>query len=146
MNSVIRRVLPGVLLGPILLFIAMTASAEEAAPPGVLWEVTSQMSMEGMPMMMPPRTMKQCVRAGLTEPPGASGEQGCTSSGFEQVNNTVTWTSTCSAPMEMTGHGEITYADDSTQAYSGKIEYSGEQGQMTINLTGHVIGTCDNPQ
>jgi len=146
MNLAFRRVLPGAILGPFLLLTISLSSAQDATPPGVLWEVTSQMSMEGMPMMMPARTMKVCAKRDWTEPPGASGEQGCTSSAFEQVENTVTWTSTCPAPMEMAGRGEITFEDDSAQAYTGKIEYSGDHGLMTIDLTGHVIGACDHPQ
>jgi len=146
MNSSIRRALPRVLLGPILLLTAAPVPAQDAGPAGVLWETTSQMSMEGMPMMMPARTMKVCAKADWSEPPGASGEQGCTSSAFEQVDNTVTWTSTCAAPMEMAGRGEITFEDDNAQAYTGKIEYSGDQGLVSIKLTGHVIGTCDHPQ
>jgi len=146
MISSIRRTLPCVLLGPILLLTVTTAPAQDAAPPGVLWEVTSQMSMEGMPMMMPAQTTKVCAKAEWTEPPSASGDQGCSSSEFEQIENTVTWTSTCTAPMEMTGRGEITFEDDSAQAYTGKIEYSGDEGPMTINLKGHVIGSCENPR
>jgi hypothetical protein len=43
----------------------------------------------------------------------------------------------------MTGQGEITY--EGTDAYTGTIKYTSSEGNMTINLTGKKIGTCDNP-
>jgi Protein of unknown function (DUF3617) len=145
MSIALLRVALGALL-PILLLAPTTASAQNAAPPGVLWETTSQMSMEGMPMAMPVQTMKVCAPAQWTEPPGAQGQQGCTNSQFEQNELTVTWTSTCSAPMEMAGNGEIVFADDTFQSYTGKVEYAADEGLVMINLTGKVIGTCDKPQ
>lgn len=116
-----------------------------AEPPGDLWEVTSKMSMEGMPFDMPARPMKICVVRDAQEPPGsANDERGCVNSNMTRVGNKVTWTSSCAGPPAMTGQGEITY--QGTDSYTGTIKYLSDDGNMTINLTGHKIGGCDHPQ
>jgi hypothetical protein len=121
------------------------AQSDSPAPIGALWEVTSQMSMQGMPMQMPAQTMKVCAAANSTEPPGSQNdERGCVSSDYQRSADTVTWTSTCEGPPVRTGQGEITFADEDN--YSGKIQYSSEDGNMVINLTGHRIGDCDKPR
>ena len=113
------------------------------AHPGDLWETTSQMSMEGMPMSMPPHSVKICARHGTTHPPVASNpEQQCDNSSFQRSGSTVTWTTSCKNP-PMTGEGQITY--DGPDAYSGTIKFKSEGGAMTIKLTGKKTGTCDKP-
>ena len=116
-----------------------------AEPPGDLWEVTSKMSMEGMPFDMPARPLKICAAKNSQEPPGsANDERGCTNSDMSRDGNKVTWTSSCSGPPAMTGQGEITY--EGTDSYSGAIKYVTDDGNMTINLTGKKIGGCDHPR
>lgn len=120
---------------------------DDTVPAGVLWETTSQVTMEGMPFGAPPQTLKVCAAAGATEPPGSADEErGCVNSDFEREGLKVTWNSVCAGPPEMTGQGEITYADDGESAYSGAIRYTTEEGVVTIQLSGERIGTCDNPQ
>lgn len=116
--------------------------AADAAAQGEQWETTTRMSMEGMPMQMPAQTVKICAKANPTEPPGATREN-CTNTSFNRTGNKVTWTVHCTGP-EMTGTGEITYTG--TDAYTGTIHFVSAQGNMTINMTGRKIGTCNNPQ
>jgi uncharacterized 2Fe-2S/4Fe-4S cluster protein (DUF4445 family) len=119
--------------------------SQAAEPPGDLWEVTSQMEMEGMPFKMPARPLKICVAKNAQEPPGsANDERGCTNSEMARVGNKVTWTSSCSGPPAITGQGEITY--EGTDAYAGTIKYVTDDGNMTINLTGKKIDSCDKPR
>ena len=114
-------------------------------PPGDLWEVTSQMEMEGMPFKMPARPLKICVAKSAQEPPGsANDERGCTNSAMMRAGNKVTWTSSCSGPPAMTGQGEITY--EGTDSYTGTIRYITDEGNMIINLTGKKIDSCDKPR
>jgi len=116
-----------------------------AEPPGDLWQVTTQMSMEGMPFKMPAKTLKICAVKNSQEPPGAANdERGCVSSDMKRVGSVVTWTSSCTGPPAMKGQGEITY--EGTGAYTGTIKYVTADGNMTINLTGHKIDGCDNPR
>jgi uncharacterized protein DUF3617 len=111
------------------------------APKGDLWETTSQMSMEGMPMAMPARTLKVCSAKDWREPPG--GQKNCKNSNMKIVGNKVTWDVACTGPT-MTGHGEITR--DGASAYAGTIAFVSDQGNMTVKISGKKLGECDNPQ
>lgn len=116
-----------------------------AEPPakGDLWQVTTKMSMEGMPMQMPAQTSKRCAAKHWTAPPaGDNPRQKCTRSDVSMSGGKMTWTESCVAPA-MTGRGEITRQGD--DAYSGTIQYSSAQGNMTITLNGRKLGECDNP-
>jgi cytochrome c5 len=123
-----------------LLAQAPTARAQAA---GDLWEVTQQMTMEGMPMKMPASTMKVCAAKQWTKPPGGDRE-GCTSSGYAQSGNTVTWTTMCTGRQSMAGRGEVTR--DSDDHYKGAIKFMGDGFAMTVQLEGKRVGECDNPQ
>lgn len=117
--------------------------ADETPAKGDLWEVSSKMSMEGMPMEMPAHKVKVCAAKTWTKPPaGDNPNQKCTRSEYTVSDDKVTWTETCESPA-MTGKGEITRQGD--DAYTGSIVYASEQGSMTIKLAGHKVGSCDNP-
>jgi len=117
--------------------------AAEIPAKGDLWEVTSKMSMEGLPMEMPVQTAKVCAAKGWTRPPvGDNEHQKCTRSEYITTDNKVTWTESCKSP-PMTGKGEITRQGN--DAYTGTIVYASAQGNMTIKLSGRKIGGCDNP-
>ena len=129
-------------LSALVLFGSLPILAAE--PPGDLWEATSQMEMEGMQFKMPAQTLKMCVAKNEQEPPGsANGGRGCTNSDMHRVGNKVSWTSSCTGPPAMTGKGEIAY--EGADAYTGTIKYVTDEGNMTINLTAHKTGGCDNP-
>jgi hypothetical protein len=117
-----------------------------ADPPakGDLWEVSSKMSMEGMPMEMPAGpTIRVCSAKVWARPPApANAHQTCRRSDYTVHENKITWTETCESPA-MTGKGEIIRQGD--DAYTGSIAYASEQGNMTIKLSGHKVGDCDNP-
>jgi hypothetical protein len=123
-------------------FLFSFASALADDPPGVLWETTSQMVMEGMPMAIPPQTVKLCAaREWKSPPPG--GDKSCVTSDFQQVGNKVTWTMQCGGQMPMQGTGEITF--DGSDSYTGAIKATSQGMNLTIKLSGHKIGTCDKP-
>jgi uncharacterized protein DUF3617 len=111
---------------------------------GELWETTSQMSMEGMPMQLPATTLKVCSVKEWKEPPGAADKQrNCKNLNMKTVGTKVTWDVQCTGPA-MTGVGEITR--NGTDSYTGSIKFTSAQGNMNIRLAGHKIGDCDNPQ
>jgi len=120
--------------------IAGPALASDAA--GNLWETTSQMSMEGMPMQMPVQRVTRCVAKDWSQPP-ASENQGdeCTTSDFVHEDDMITWTSVCANGMS--GEGKITFDGDT---YTGEVRYGSSEGDMVIKLTGKRVGECDNPQ
>lgn len=123
--------------------LLMLAPAQAEDPPGVLWQTTSQMVMEGMPFSPPPTTLKVCTAREWTQPP-PGGDSSCVTSDFTRVGtNKVTWTVQCSGEMPMTGTGEINFAADGS--YTGVINASADGMAMKINLSGRKIGTCDKP-
>lgn len=111
---------------------------------GDLWEVTSNMKMEGVAMQLPSQTTTACTEKEWKVPPGGAAEnQGCRVSDFEIKGTTTTWTMSCDGPPAMTGKGRITR--QSPDAYSGALELASERGKMTIELAGRRVGVCKNP-
>lgn len=125
---------------PFIVLVAVAARADD--PAGILWETTSQMVLEGMPMSMPPRTVKICTSAEMNQPP-PGGDQSCVNTDFRREGNKATWSVECGGRMPMKGTGEITFQADGS--YSGAIKGTAEGVTMTINLSGRKIGTCDKP-
>lgn len=124
------------------------AAAEQATaekPKGDLWEVTSQMSMEGMPMALPAQTVKVCSPKEWQEPPGAADERRkCRNSDFKQDGSKVTWKMVCAGPPEMTGAGEITRTG--AESWDGAVRFTAEEASMTLKLTGKRLGPCELPE
>ena len=111
-------------------------------PPGILWDTTSQMAMQGMPFAMPPNKLKLCLPRVWTRPP-PGGDSSCVNSNFVRSANRATWDMTCTGDHPMTGTGEMTF--DAQGNYSGAIHATSEGMTITINLTGTKVGTCDKP-
>lgn len=124
-----------------LLFLAL-APVRADDPPGVEWEMTSQMVMPGMPFSPPATTLKICTPRVWTRPP-PGGDATCVNSNYTRVGSKVTWTMQCSGQMPMTGTGEINF--DGPDKYTGAINATADGMSMTINLKGRKLGTCDNP-
>jgi hypothetical protein len=125
------------------MFLLLALAPARADAPGILWQTTSQMIMEGMPFSPPPNTVKVCAAKDAREPPPPPPGQTCTMSNVQRSGNTVSWDTQCTGEMEMTGHGEMTY--DSPDSYTGEIKFTAEGMSMTTKLTGKKIGECDNP-
>ncbi len=131
----------GAIAAGTLLLLALTP-VRAADPPGVLWQTTSQMVMEGMPFSPPPTTLKVCAAAEWTNPP-PGGDSTCVTTKFRRVGNKATWAMHCSGDMPMTGTGEMTW--DGPDSYTGLITATAEGMTMMIRLSGKKIGTCDQP-
>ena len=124
------------------LILLALAPARADDPPGILWDMTSQMSMTGMPFSPPPTKLKVCTpRVWTTPPPG--GDRTCVNTDFQRTDNKVTWKMQCSGDTPMTGDGEITFEGE--DSYSGAINATAEGMAMTIKLSGTKAGTCDKP-
>lgn len=66
------------LVGAMLLLASsplLNADQSATTTVGDLWEVTSQMSMEGMDMQMPAQTSQVCAPKTWTQPPGGGNQQ-----------------------------------------------------------------------
>lgn len=134
--------LTGRLAAAASLVLLTLAPARADDPPGILWDMTSQMVMEGLPFSPPPTKLKVCTPKVWTKPP-PGGDKTCVNSNFQRVGDKVTWTMQCSGDMPMTGDGEITF--DGPDAYTGAINATAEGMPMTIKLAGKKDGTCDKP-
>lgn len=126
--------------GTLLLLVLTPVRA--ADPPGILWQTTSQMVMEGMPFTPPPTTLKVCTAKEWTRPP-PGGDSTCVNTNYKRVGNKATWTMQCSGDMPMTGTGEMIW--DGPDSYTGAITATAEGMTMLIKLSGKKIGTCDKP-
>lgn len=126
-----------------LVYLVLTPVGAADEQPGDLWETTSQTVMEGMPMQMPVQKLKLCTAKEWTRPP-PGGDRNCTTSNFERVGSKVTWTVQCTGEMTMSGVGEMTF--EGTDSYTGTVKFTGNEMTMTVRLSGHKIGGCDNPQ
>ena len=117
------------------------AADPPAAATGDLWEVTSKMSMEGMPMEMPAQKVKVCAPKEWTEPPAAADERRkCTNSDFRMEEGKATWKVTCEGPPATTGEGEI--IKKSADYWIGAIQFVSDEGNMTIKLRGDRLEDC----
>ena len=147
------RTIPRRLIATSVLILAATsvdrvaAATPAEAVEGDTWQTTSQVSMEGMPpqMQMPVSKLQVCSKRDRTEPPGTTAAQrNCTNSNMQRHNDTVTWEEKCTGP-DMSGTGEIVYANENS--YAGSIKFASAQGNMSIKLTGEKLpGSCPNPQ
>lgn len=132
-----------VLVGAVLLIVPLAAGRSVGAQPpkGDLWQVTSQMTMEGMPMQMPAKTHKVCKPTEWTEPP--NDQKNCKTSNMKMEGSKMTWDMECTDPA-MKGTGEI--LREGTDSYTGTIKLTSGQGNMTLNMKGKKVGTCDKPE
>jgi hypothetical protein len=121
------------------------ATAEPAANSGDLWDTSSKISMEGMPMELPAQKATVCASKDWSEPPGGADQQRqCTNSDFKVDGSKVTWNVKCAGPPPMTGNGEITRAG--RDAYSGAIKFTSSEVNMTVKLDGRRLGDCELPK
>jgi hypothetical protein len=142
-SSLVLRAAP--LAAVIVLGSITPGLAADAAAPGDMWEVTSRMSMEGVPMALPAQKVKVCSPKVWTEPPGGADERRkCTNSDFKLDGAKATWKVSCAGPPAMKGDGEITR--ESEDAWSGTIKFSSEDGAMTVKLGGSRLGDCEKPR
>lgn len=130
----------------LFVFAGILVPSLAAGPPpesratGDLWEVTSQMQMEGMAMPAQ-KPVKVCTAKESNEPPGGADERmKCTNSDYKRDGAKATWKTVCAGPPQMTGEGEITF--DGSNSYSGTIKFNSSDGNMTIKISGRRIDDC----
>jgi hypothetical protein len=110
-----------------------------------LWEITTEVKMEGMPFQMPPSTHTQCITQEDLVPDTGQAEQAeqkCEVTNLKVEGNTVTYDLICAADdHKMTSHSSITYEKDRMQ---GSMTATMEPNNMTMSytLTGRRIGDC----
>jgi hypothetical protein len=104
-----------------------------------MWDVTSQVKMQGM--TVPSMTFAQCITKDDAIPQNTSPQQdNCKISDMKTVGSTVSWTVVCKDPNgDMKGNGTITYHGD---RFEGQVtmEYAGMT--MVTELSGKRTGPC----
>lgn len=105
-----------------------------------LWEMTTKVEMEGMPMGMPAQTSKVCMEKGKSEAMVPQGDSKCRMVSSKQSGNKFTFRMECAEPEKMTGEGEITRTQD---RMSGTMRLKGEDMAMTQTFSGRRVGSCD---
>ena len=130
--------------------LLLSAPAVQAAPPNMqpgMWEITTKMEMPGMPMQMPPQTVKRCFKKeDLKESKDAlPADKTCKFDDLKESGNTVRWKMSCNgAEGPMTGTGEVTYAG---QSYSGTTTMVGKAGgesfKMNQKYSAKRVGDCN---
>jgi hypothetical protein len=127
----------------LLVASALTPSpvASDPAAAGESWEVTSQMTMVGMPMQMPSQTRRVCSKQDEAPP---NPDPSCRNSALARSGNKVTWTVECTGSHAMSGRGELTYAN--ADSYKGSIRFESADGVMLLKLSGTRVGSCPAPK
>ena len=127
----------------IILIAAISISCVDSGPnmKEGLWEITTEMKMQGMDM--PPVKHTQCITKNDLVPQGSQQPgQECEIIDVKTSGNTVTWTMKCTGQGgNVKGAGEITYSGDS---FKGTMTISMLQAnmEMTSHLSGKRIGNC----
>ena len=119
------------------------AAAVHAQGSDELWEVTSQMNMAGMPPGMGSTKQQICrdkdPKKEVTSRPDM---QDCKVTDMKQSGNRFTMTMTCPRGTAVI---DQTYNAARTE-YKGTMKMTSREGDMTMNLSGRKVGSCDAKQ
>lgn len=138
----------------ILLAMVALSAAAVAAPdmqPGQ-WAITTTMEIPGMPMKMPPMTIKQCLTKEDIIPKQSSNmgsmskNSPCAVKNVATEGNKVIWDVECKGQrQQMQGHGEVTYHGTTMEGTVTVTVVIPGQGtrKMIMHMTGKRIGACE---
>ena len=120
----------------------LSVFASHAADNGELWEVTTQMNMAGMPPGMGSQTHQVCNEKTADRKPVIPAREKCKVTDYKESGNRVTITMSCP---DGTGVIEQTFNAARTE-YKGTMKMKMRDGEMTMNMAGRKIGSCDAQQ
>jgi hypothetical protein len=105
------------------------------------WELISTMDMPGMPMKIPPTTMKHCYTKEDVKDPKktVSTDKNCTVTDFKQSGNKITWKMKCTGKNAGTFSGETVLKGDSYDA-TMKMQTQGQT--MNMKIKAKRLGNC----
>jgi len=129
-----------------LCVVALAAQAQgQSRKPG-LWEVTSSMSMSGMPQMpqMGSHTTQVCVTQAMIDkyggPTSNPGRGNCQMTNVQLTATGMTANMSCSGQMNMTGTVQTTFVDANTTKTTVTMAMTTGNGQ-TMNMTTQATAT-----
>lgn len=134
----------------LLALAAMPALAGESPMKPGMWEVTTEMNMQGVPYKMPPMTFKHCVTPEMLAKDQGLGEQKsppgshCERTKMKISGSQAEWAVSCTGKTEMSGSGTLTW--DSPDSYHGETHLTMDMNGHTTNVTqtmqGKRLGQC----
>jgi hypothetical protein len=130
-------------LQALVLACAALGAASAQAQTGELWEMTSQMTMPGMPAgMIPAQTTQVCQTEKFDKPPQQEEKSKCTISNLRQTPNRVTYDIKCEGNPPTTGSADYAFEANRTRV-KGKMKIVSKEGEMVMEMTGRKVGACD---
>ncbi len=132
----------------VTLFGLLNPAAVLAAGKDELWEISSKTEMKGMPMTVPPQTMRMCVPKGKVNDPQQSmannkQDNKCKVTDVKTSGNKTTWKMHCEPPNDMSSSGEMIVNGNSYHQVVKTISnMGGHKMEMTQVVDGKRVGTC----
>jgi hypothetical protein len=121
----------------------LLAGSTAHAQTGELWEMTSQMSMPGMPAgMIPAQTTQVCQSEKFDRPPQQEEKSKCTISNLRQLPNRVTYDIKCEGNPPSTGSADYSFEANRTRV-KGTMKIVSREGEMVMQMSGRKVGACD---
>jgi hypothetical protein len=108
-----------------------------------LWEISSTMSMPGMPHKIPPTKVTHCytkedLKNGQGTIPKQEGD--CKVTDIKSSGSRMTWKMVCTGESASKGEGEIVYKG--ATAYEGSMKMETQGMVMTSKYNAKRIGAC----
>jgi hypothetical protein len=124
---------------------ALLATSAPAQQTGELWEMTSQMSMQGMPAgMIPAQTQQVCQGQNFDRTPGEQDRSKCTISNMRQSPTRIQYDVRCEGNPPTTGSADYQFEANRTRM-KGTMRMQTRDGEMVMQMTGRKVGAC-NPE
>jgi len=105
------------------------------------WELISTMEMPGMPMQMPPTTIKHCYTKEDVKDPKktVTTDKNCTVADLKQSGNKVTWKMKCTGKNAGDFSGETIFKGD---AYDSTMKMESQGRTMNMKVKAKRLGNC----
>ena len=110
-----------------------------------LWEMTSQIQMQGMPHQMPPATFRQCITKEDPVVKNQDKNHDCKTTRLKISGNTVSYAIDCQTPEgTMSSEGKSTYTGSTMEGEATtRFKMKGQPAmQMKSRIKGKYIGPC----
>jgi hypothetical protein len=122
------------------LALAATSFADDTMRDGY-WELITTMEMPGMPMQMPPTTIKHCYTKEdvKDQKKTISTDKNCTVTDLKQSGNKVTWKMKCTGKNAGDFSGETVYKGD---AYDSTMKMESQGQTINMKVKAKRLGAC----
>lgn len=106
-----------------------------------MWEITTKVDIPGIPVKVPPQTVKHCYTKEEVKDQKkvVATQKDCTVTDFRQSGNKVTWKMKCTGPNAGTMTGETIFKGDSF-ASTMITESKGQKTKAKVNAK--RVGAC----